>query len=76
MTLDEAEDRIRKRAYVVRVYKAKDGWRWRMRAGNGRIVADSGEAYVSRAGADRAALALVHATLVLGTQAWPPRGAR
>ena len=27
------------------IYKAKDGWRWRLRARNGRIVADSGQAY-------------------------------
>jgi uncharacterized protein YegP (UPF0339 family) len=27
------------------VYKAKDGWRWRLRARNNRIVAESGEAY-------------------------------
>lgn len=30
----------------VTVYKAKDGWRWRRRAPNGEIVAESGEAYV------------------------------
>ena len=39
------------------VYWAKDGWRWRLKARNGRIVADSGEAYTSRkrciAAADR-----------------------
>ena len=28
-------------------YQAKDGWRWRLRAGNGLIVAESGEAYAS-----------------------------
>lgn len=30
------------------VYKAKDGYRWRLTASNGRILADSGEAYVRR----------------------------
>jgi uncharacterized protein YegP (UPF0339 family) len=27
------------------IYLARDGWRWRLKARNGRIVADSGEAY-------------------------------
>lgn len=27
------------------IYKAKDGWRWRIIAANGKILADSGEAY-------------------------------
>lgn len=27
------------------IYKAKDGWRWHLRARNGRIIAESGEAY-------------------------------
>ncbi len=32
----------------VEIYKAKDGWRWRAKAANGKIVADSGEAYERR----------------------------
>ena len=35
--------------YTITLYQAADGWRWRMKARNGRIVADSGEAYASRA---------------------------
>ena len=35
-------------------YKAKDGWRWRLLAANHLIVAESGEAYASRAGCRRA----------------------
>jgi uncharacterized protein YegP (UPF0339 family) len=31
------------------------GWRWRLKAVNGRIVADGSEAYVKRTGAERAA---------------------
>jgi len=31
----------------------KKGWRWRLKARNGRIIADSGEAYKSRAHALR-----------------------
>lgn len=27
------------------VYEAKDGYRWRLKGGNNRVVADSGEAY-------------------------------
>lgn len=34
---------------TVEVHKARDGWRWRMRTLNGRIVAESGEAYKRRA---------------------------
>ena len=34
----------------ILIYKARDGWRWRAVAGNGRIVAESGEAYTRRRG--------------------------
>jgi uncharacterized protein YegP (UPF0339 family) len=27
------------------IYKASDGWRWRLRANNGKIIADSAEGY-------------------------------
>ena len=36
------------------VYPAQDGWRWRLRAANGRIVA-TGEAHTRKADAERAA---------------------
>ena len=36
------------------VYRARDGWRWRLIAANGRIVA-TGEAHTRRADAVRAA---------------------
>ena len=39
------------------VYQARDGWRWRLRAANGRIVA-TGEAHTRKADAIRAAAAL------------------
>ena len=32
----------------LHVYRAADGWRWRLKARNGRIIADSGEAYKNR----------------------------
>lgn len=39
----------------VVVYKDAAGqWRWRLKAKNGRIVADSGEGYKTRRGAVRA----------------------
>lgn len=38
------------------IYKAKDGWRWRLKAANGRIIAESGEAYTRKHGAWRAAV--------------------
>lgn len=36
------------------VYKAADGYRWRLVAANGRIVADSGEAYTRKHDAEKA----------------------
>jgi len=36
------------------VYKSEDGWRWRLKAANGEIVADSGEAYTRRTDVKRA----------------------
>lgn len=44
---------------TIKVYKAKDGWRWRMRSPNGRIVAEGGKAYVRRSGCYKAAFNLV-----------------
>jgi uncharacterized protein YegP (UPF0339 family) len=42
----------------ITIYQARDGHRWRLRATNGRIVAESGEAYSTRNKAARAAHAL------------------
>ena len=42
------------RRAIVHVYEANDGWRWRLIASNGRIMADSGEAYTSKSSAVRA----------------------
>jgi uncharacterized protein YegP (UPF0339 family) len=39
---------------TLTVYRANDGWRWRLKASNGRIVAEGGEAYASQANALRA----------------------
>lgn len=36
------------------VFEAADGWRWHLVAANGRIVADSGEAYTRERDAVRA----------------------
>lgn len=33
---------------LAEIYRAKDGWRWRLWAKNGRIIAESGEAYRSK----------------------------
>lgn len=40
---------------VVNVYEAGDGWRWHRHAANGKIVAESGEAYTRKADAQEAA---------------------
>jgi hypothetical protein len=37
------------------VYLADDGWRWRLKSRNGRVLADSGEPYASRGGAIKCA---------------------
>ena len=47
----------------VKFYKAKDGWRWRGRTPNGRLVMESGEAYTRRYDAKKAAYALSRMTL-------------
>lgn len=31
------------------IWKAKDGWRWHVKARNGKLVAESGESYKRRA---------------------------
>lgn len=44
-------------------YKAKDGWRWRLRAMNGNILADSGQGYTRKCDAKRGAEATAWAML-------------
>jgi uncharacterized protein YegP (UPF0339 family) len=55
------------KTYTVTVYKAADGWRWRMKAANGRTVADSGEAYSTKRGAERAAYTMIDAEIIVNT---------
>jgi uncharacterized protein YegP (UPF0339 family) len=44
------------------VYQDTKGeWRWRLKAANGKIVADSGEGYTQRWTAERAAKAVIAA---------------
>lgn len=50
---------------TITVYRARDGWRWRLKAANGRIVAESGEAYTRTTSAIRAAKRLIGAQVVL-----------
>ena len=40
--------------YTFEIYEANDGYRWRAVSGNGRIVADGGEAYSSAGNARQA----------------------
>lgn len=45
---------------TIRVYQDVRGqWRWSLVAGNGRIIADSGEAYATRSNAVRAVRTLM-----------------
>ncbi len=39
----------------LEVFQGLDGWRWRLRARNGKLIATSGEAFDSRGNARRAA---------------------
>jgi uncharacterized protein YegP (UPF0339 family) len=55
-----------KQPYVIEVYRdAKGEHRWRMKASNGRIVADSGEGYGTHAAAHRAAVRIVEVPKVI-----------
>jgi len=40
--------------YFFEYYQADDGWRWRLKARNGKTVADGAEAYSSEAAVRRA----------------------
>lgn len=42
------------RRKYFQVYEARDGWRWRLRAANHRIIAEGGEAYTTERKAWRA----------------------
>lgn len=62
---------------TYQVFKDRKGeWRWRLRAKNGRIVADSGEGYKSWRGCYNATWrfekACADANIVV-SQVWPPR---
>lgn len=56
------------KTYILRVYQSKDGWRWRIKARNGRTVADSAEAYSSQRAAYRAADSLADSRIVITEQ--------
>lgn len=52
-------DNAQKRQPVIDIYRDASGeWRWRLRATNGRVIADSGEGYRDRRGVMRAVEAL------------------
>jgi uncharacterized protein YegP (UPF0339 family) len=53
---------------TLTVYKASDGWRWKLLARNGRNIANGSEAYASRANAVRAAGRLPLVDVVLKVQ--------
>jgi hypothetical protein len=50
---------------VMAVYHARDGWRWRLTARNGNIIADGGQAYSARWRAKRAAVTAATVPIVL-----------
>lgn len=52
--------------YTITIFQDAAGkWRWRMKASNGRIVADSAEGYARRLGAYDAAMRLLNARMRL-----------
>jgi len=51
---EQAPEPARFTTTTFRIYRAGDGWRWRAVRANGRIMADSGEAYTRKAGTRRA----------------------
>ena len=53
----------------VSIYRSKDGWRWRVKGKNGRIVAASSEAFVSAYNARRNLRAVLRAMVQLVTGA-------
>lgn len=53
----DAEFAVQRTGTMI-VYWADDGWRWRLVAPNGKIVADSGEAYKRRYDCKMAAMGL------------------
>lgn len=55
----------RKHTHILTVYLSDDGWRWRLRAINGKTVADSGEAYARKRNAVKAAQSLAGAVIRL-----------
>lgn len=57
-----------KRPLIIQIYRARDGWRWRMRR-SGRIVAESGEAY-RRPGSLRHSLRGLITAIGLGQVRW------
>jgi uncharacterized protein YegP (UPF0339 family) len=60
------------RPAVPHVYRARDGWRWRMLARNARIIAEWGEAFTSRRSAERSLGLVIRAAAALHeVTAWP-----
>lgn len=50
--------------YEINAWLAIDGWRWHLLAQNGKIIAESGEAYATRSGCVRSIKRLL---IVAGT---------
>ncbi len=54
-------------AHKFIIYKAKDGWRWRLKASNNKIVAESGEAYTRAYSARKAIHRLQDLSVAVGS---------
>lgn len=50
---------------TMTVYRSEDGWRWRLCATNGRIVADGAESYTRKRDCLRAAVRILKSPIYL-----------
>ena len=56
---------MNKRPARMHIYEANDGWRWRLKAQNGNIISDSGQAYKSERNAENAARMNAQVSIVM-----------
>lgn len=54
MKFEIYKERLERAEWKGSGYTMKDQWRWRLKARNGKIIADSGEAYATEQGIRRA----------------------
>ena len=53
----------------TKIWKSKDGWRWRFVEKGGRVLADSGQVYLDRIEAEQSLARLIKAVLTIACDA-------